>query len=107
LLFSSGRSEPSAPSATDDQSFIIELAHSKLMLVIPSNRSILSVLAEHGLTVPSVCKEGWCGTCRTRVLAGRVEHRDDILEEEVKATNTIMQICVSRALSGDRLVLDL
>ena len=41
-----------------------------------------------------------------RLLAGEADHRDFVLTEEERATNTSIIICVSRAL-GDELVLDL
>jgi ferredoxin len=46
-----------------------------------------------------------CGTCETKVLEGEVEHRDAILTEEDRESNTAMMVCCSRA-RGDRLVLD-
>ena len=41
-----------------------------------------------------------------RVVSGVPDHRDVILSDDEKATNKVMQICVSRAKS-ERLVLDL
>ena len=47
-----------------------------------------------------------CGTCVTPVLAGEPEHRDAVLSPEVRAANTAMCLCVSRAKT-DTVVLDL
>jgi ferredoxin len=50
-------------------------------------------------TVPGVaysCQQGFCGTCRTRVIAGEIDHRDRVLTDGER-TDT-MTICVS----GDR-----
>jgi hypothetical protein len=38
-------------------------------------------------------------------VAGNVEHRDGVLGEEER--KSLIQVCVSRALPGDTLVLDL
>jgi len=38
--------------------------------------------------------------------AGTLDHRDDVLDDDEKASNDVMIICVSRA-KGERLVLDL
>jgi hypothetical protein len=38
-------------------------------------------------------------------VAGNVEHRDGVLDEEGR--KSLIQVCVSRALPGDTLVLDL
>jgi ferredoxin len=56
--------------------------------------------------VLSSCAEEACGTCEMPVLDGEPNHRDSVLEDEEKAANDRMMICVSRACST-RLVLDL
>ena len=50
------------------------------------------------------CEQGFCGTCRQRVLAGEVDHRDELLTDAERADS--MLICVSRARRSP-LVLDL
>ncbi|MCH8149667.1 MAG: oxidoreductase, partial [Planctomycetes bacterium] len=35
------------------------------------------------------------------------EHRDDVLSDQEKAANTSMMICISRALPGETLILDI
>lgn len=87
-------------------SFEIELVDSDEVLVVPPDRSILEVVDEAGIFVLSNCEEGTCGTCRTTVLEGVPDHRDSVLDEDERAANDTMMICVSRALSS-RLVLDL
>jgi vanillate monooxygenase ferredoxin subunit len=64
------------------------------------------VLAEHNILVPWACSQGVCGTCVTAVLEGEPDHRDAVLAPEVRATNTAMCLCVSRAKS-EKVVLDL
>jgi vanillate O-demethylase ferredoxin subunit len=98
----------SAPGgeAAPNQAFEVELRRSGMTLTVPPDRSILQVLRDHGLDVPSSCEEGVCGTCETRVLAGEPEHRDMLLSPAERAANSTMMICISRARSG-RLVLDL
>lgn len=87
-------------------SFEIELVDSDEVLVVPPDRSILEVVDEAGIFVLSNCEEGTCGTCQTAVLEGVPDHRDSVLDEDERAANDTMMICVSRALSS-RLVLDL
>ncbi|MFG1624741.1 PDR/VanB family oxidoreductase [Kribbella sp. NPDC049227] len=89
-----------------DTSFEIELVDSDEVLVVPPGRSILEVVDEAGIYVLSNCEEGTCGTCQTTVLEGIPDHRDSVLDEDERAANDTMMICVSRALSA-RLVLDL
>jgi ferredoxin-NADP reductase/nitrite reductase/ring-hydroxylating ferredoxin subunit len=90
----------------DSSSFEIELARSAMTLQVPAGRTILEVMREAGLTVPSSCEQGACGTCLTTVMEGEVDHQDVYLNDTEKASNTCMMTCVSRAKSP-RLILDI
>src|SRR6478736_8754000 len=83
----------------DDKPFKVRLARSGAVLDVPTDKTILEVLREHGLDVPSSCETGTCGTCRTKLLAGEADHRDLVLADHERK-DTIM-ICVSRARGGD------
>ena len=83
----------------DDKPFKVRLARSGEVLDIPPSKTILEVLRDHGLEVPSSCETGTCGTCRTKMLGGEADHRDLVLAEHERK-DTIM-ICVSRARSGE------
>lgn len=86
--------------------FVVELAKSGLELPVAPGRTILQVLLDAGVQVPSSCEQGVCGACETRVLAGAPDHRDAILSEAERAANETMMVCCSGAKS-ERLVLDL
>jgi ferredoxin-NADP reductase len=96
--------EMTEPVLTD--AFEVVLAKSELTLTVPPDRSVLEVVEEAGVTVLSSCSEGTCGTCETGVLEGEPDHRDSVLDEEERAANDCMMVCVSRSCSA-RLVLDL
>jgi phthalate 4,5-dioxygenase reductase subunit len=83
----------------DDKPFKVKLARSGEVLDVPTTKTILEVLRDHGLEVPSSCETGTCGTCRTKMLAGEADHRDLVLAEHERK-DTIM-ICVSRARSDE------
>jgi len=87
----------------DDRPFKVRLARSGTVLDVSTSTTILEVLREHGLEVPSSCETGTCGTCRTKLLAGEADHRDLVLAEHERK-DTIM-ICVSRA-RGDEITID-
>ena len=87
----------------DDKPFRVRLARTGKVLDVPVTKTILEVLRENGLDVPSSCETGTCGTCRTKMLAGEADHRDLVLADHERA-DTIM-ICVSRARS-DEITLD-
>ena len=95
-------SEADIHKATD-KPFKLRLARSGQVLEVPTDKTIMEVLREHGQEVPSSCETGTCGTCRTKLLAGEVDHRDLVLAEHERS-NTIM-ICVSRA-KGDEITID-
>jgi ferredoxin len=89
-----------------DQPLIVHLAKTGQRLEVDAQTSILEALLIAGIDVPSSCQQGVCGTCETRVIEGTPEHRDMILSDAERAANSIMMICVSRALSAE-LTLDL
>ncbi len=91
-----------------DEAFEVEFAETGVTATVPAGRSILAVAEECGITALSSCQEGTCGTCETRILAGRADHRDSILSPSEQEANETMMICVSRAQKGcPRLVLQL
>ena len=88
----------------DDKPFEVKLEKSGITIEVPADRSILEALRESGVPTVSSCESGTCGTCKTRLVSGKVDHRDMVLMEEEK--DSYVMICVSRAEEGD-LVLDL
>lgn len=95
-----------AQDRSGDGSFEVKLASTGTTYVIPADRTITAVLAEHGIDIPTSCEEGVCGTCITRLLDGTPEHRDLYFTDEERARNDQFTPCCSRAKSGC-LVLDL
>lgn len=87
-----------------NESFRITLHRSGKSFDIPKDRSILEILRDHGIRVASSCESGTCGSCRTGLFSGVVEHRDMVLTNAEKASQ--IMICVSRAKDSE-LVLDL
>lgn len=93
-----------APPVVNGVPFEVQLVRSGCILTVPADRSALDVVRE---TLPGVsysCQQGFCGTCRVKVLAGNLDHRESRLAD-VERENEML-ICVSRS-SGGRLVLDL
>ena len=82
-----------------DKPFKLRLARSGEVLDVPTTKTILEILRDRGLEVPSSCETGTCGTCRTKLIAGEADHRDLVLAEHERA-DTVM-ICVSRAKSDE------
>ncbi|GMG82736.1 PDR/VanB family oxidoreductase [Paralimibaculum aggregatum] len=95
-----------APGERGDTPFTVAIAGSGAEFAVPAGRTILSVLAENGIAVPSLCEEGVCGACLTRVAEGVPDHRDGYQTDAEKARNDFVALCCSRARTP-RLVLDL
>jgi ferredoxin-NADP reductase len=98
--------KPQDPAAEADSSFELVLERSGLTLTVPADKSVLQVIRDAGVSVLASCLEGVCGTCETEVVDGEVDHRDSVLNEEERASNEFMMVCVSRCRSA-RLTLNL
>ncbi|WP_326546246.1 2Fe-2S iron-sulfur cluster-binding protein [Mycolicibacterium sp. ND9-15] len=73
---------------------------------VAEDQSMLEALEHANVSVYSSCREGICGACEVRVLAGQPEHLDSVARNEDKDTVGIIYPCVSRAHSRN-LTLDL
>lgn len=93
-------------STAENTEFKVKISSSGELFDIPSNKSIVAVLAENGVEIPLSCEQGVCGTCITRVLEGVPDHRDIYFSDDEKERNDQMTPCCSRAKTPI-LVLDL
>ncbi|MUL75600.1 2Fe-2S iron-sulfur cluster binding domain-containing protein [Mycolicibacterium sp. CBMA 226] len=87
--------------------FNVVLRRSGRVVRVPPDESVLEALLGAGVRVDSMCHNGLCGTCQTRVVSGHVDHRDSFLTDEERTGNQFMMLCVSRAVDGSDIVLDL
>jgi ferredoxin len=95
-----------APGTLQARGFEVELKDSQLRLQVAADQSLLQALQAAGFDVPCDCNEGLCGTCEVAVLAGEVDHRDQVLSPSERASHQRMMACCSRAV-GVSLVLAL
>jgi vanillate O-demethylase ferredoxin subunit len=86
--------------------FDLILAKSGHVLHVQAGQTILDRLIEEGIQVPNSCREGVCGSCEVKLLAGRADHRDLILTDAEKAANASIFVCCSGSLTQS-LILDL
>ena len=98
-------SEADLAPVNNDQPFEIQLKKTGKTFTVPADKSILAVLKAEGVRIKTLCSTGRCGTCRVTYLSGEVNHRDDVLDDDEKGE--VLQVCVSRAMPGQTLVLDL
>ena len=90
----------SPPPVIDGVAFELELVRSQRVLSVPANRSALGVMLDRDPTTPYSCRQGFCGTCKVKVLAGQIDHRG-----RTAVGDDEMLVCVSRA-NGGRVVID-
>jgi ferredoxin len=95
-----------APPVIDGEEFGVCIASTGATVRVGAEETLLSALRRADIWPPYSCRQGFCGTCRTRVLDGRVDHRDALLTEPERADG-MMLICISRAAKAQRLTLDL
>ena len=92
-------------SVTGDQPFEVELKQSGISFTVPADKSIIELLWEKNVDVMYACEDGWCGNCKVGLISGKVDHRDEFLDESDR--ENFLQVCVSRAMPGEKLILDI
>ena len=95
-----------APPVVDGKEFDVSVASTGQQIRVGADETLLTALKRADVDAPYSCQQGFCGTCRTRVLDGTVDHRDTLLTGP-EHENRMMLICISRAADGSRLTLDL
>lgn len=85
--------------APDDRPFRVRLVRSGVTIDVPADSSILEAIRAAGHPAASSCESGTCGTCRTRLVAGDIDHRDLVLADSERSDN--IMICVSRSRGGE------
>lgn len=95
----------SAPPVVGGRPFTVTLAKSGVRVPVAADEPALEAIRRELPGVPYSCRQGFCGTCKIKVLDGKVEHRDTILSDAERDAGSML-ICVSRCID-DELTLDL
>lgn len=82
-----------------DVEFEVVLAETGRTVTVAAGESVIDAVNRAGASVPSTCREGTCGTCEIRVLAGIPDHRDSVLSADERRENRYMMSCVSRSVT--------
>lgn len=85
-----------------DEPFDIVLSRSGKRFTVPVGRTIVEVLNEARVFVPTSCIEGYCGVCETEVLSGVPDYRDDLTEEQ--RGQNVMRVCVGRSKTPELVI---
>ncbi|MBA9066159.1 PDR/VanB family oxidoreductase [Methylobacterium fujisawaense] len=75
--------------------FDVQIASTGATLHVPAETSLLEVLRQNGVNMPSSCEIGVCGACECGYREGDVIHRDVVLPQARRRDH--LMPCVSRA----------
>ena len=79
--------------------FQVELRHHGMTIECAPDMTVLDAAAAAGLTLPSSCAQGLCGTCKSTLISGDVDmrHNGGIRPREIAAGKILL--CCSRPTS--------
>jgi len=90
----------SASPATD---VMVEFIRAGKTCALHSGQTLLEAAEEHGVSIPSSCRQGQCGTCKTKLLAGNVRmDAEEGLDPESRTQGFVLT-CVGHADGNVRL----
>jgi ferredoxin-NADP reductase len=82
----------------DGASYEVRFSRSGGSATVPGGTSLLDAAEAAGAPMDSMCRAGTCGTCKTRLVSGRVEGEGTALRPEDRGAGWILP-CVSFARS--------
>jgi ferredoxin-NADP reductase len=100
-----GGKRVSAQTDTEAESAgaVIEFVRANRTCPYPADGTVLETAEMNGVHIPYGCRQGQCGTCATRLLAGEIRmDREDGLDPALKAQGYVLT-CVGRAQGDVRL----
>lgn len=91
---SAGVAKPTEAVASSDEAFQIRERRTAKSVPATSGQTLLDAADAHGLEIPSLCRAGVCGTCRTKVVEGDVSCDGGILDADDRAAGYVLA-CVA------------
>ncbi|MCU1336732.1 MAG: Ferredoxin-NADP reductase [Bryobacterales bacterium] len=97
---SSAPKSAQADSVAAEPGALAEFVRSGKTCLVRNGQTVLEAAEEHGVGIPSSCRQGQCGTCKTKLLAGNVRmDTEDGLDPDSRAQGFVLT-CVGHA-DGD------
>jgi len=76
---------------------VVEFVRSGKTCTVRSGQTVLEAAEEHGVPIPSSCRQGQCGTCKTKLLEGDVRmDAEEGLDPDSRAQGFVLT-CVGHA----------
>jgi ferredoxin-NADP reductase len=81
------------------ETFRVEFVRSGRVIEVPADRSVLTAARQAGMRLPSSCTKGLCGTCKSKIVSGKVEmsHAGGIRQREIDEGFALL--CCAKPLS--------
>ena len=92
-------SSPAPEAPRQAASHEVSFKRSGLTATAGANQKLLDIAEACGAEIPSLCRAGVCGTCRTKVLSGDVQCASRILDDQDREEGYVLA-CVSDVLSN-------
>jgi len=91
-------SPASVPAAEPPEaSAVVQFVRSGKTCTMRSGQTLLEAAEENGVTIPFSCRQGQCGTCKTKLVAGNVRMASEAgLDPDSRAQGFVLT-CVGRA----------
>ena len=84
-------------SVAAEPGVLVEFVRSRKTCSVRSGQTVLEVAEEHGVSIPSSCRRGQCGTCKTKLLGGNVRmDAEEGLDLDSRAQGFVLT-CVGHA----------
>lgn len=84
-------------SVSDEPGVLVEFVRSGKTYTVRSGQTLLEAAEEHGIGIPSSCRQGQCGTCKTKLLGGNVRmDAEEGLDPDSRAQGFVLT-CVGHA----------
>ncbi len=94
-----GASAPriAAANSAAEPGVLVEFVRSGKTCLVPAGQTVLEAAEEHGVAIPSSCRQGQCGTCKTKLLEGNVRmDTEEGLDPHSRAQGFVLT-CVGHA----------
>jgi ferredoxin-NADP reductase len=90
-------SAPQQVSAAVETDVMVEFTRSGGAHAVRRGQTLLEAAEEHGVVIPSSCRQGHCGTCKTKLLGGNVRMDSEVgLDPDSRAQGFVLT-CVGHA----------
>jgi ferredoxin-NADP reductase len=85
------------PVSAAETDVVVEFARSGRTCAVRSGQTLLEAAEELGVSIPSSCRQGQCGTCKTKLLGGNVRmDAEEGLDPDSRAQGFVLT-CVGHA----------